>query len=283
MPSRLKVESIFHPSDFSEDSAVAFIHALKMALVARSRLSIMHVPGDHETQWADFPGVREILERWRVLPAGSSKEAVAELGLQVAKVIGGAGRNPVKSCLRYLDKHPCDLIVLAVRQHEGRMRWHGKSVGTPLALQAGQMTLFIPHGVAGFVSPADGSVTLRTILIPVTSDPRPQPALEAAVRMIHGLELPAGTIRLLHAGKPGEMPQLKLPQLPGWTWHHETRPGTPVEVILHAATEYAADLIIMTTDGPDGFLDGLRGSTTERVLSRTHCPLVSLPVGSMLG
>ncbi len=282
MPSRLKVESIFHPSDFSEASAVAFIHALKMALVARSRLSIMHVPGDQPTAWSDFPGVRETLERWQLLPAGSGKEAVAELGLHVSKVIG-AGRNPVKSCLRFLDKHPCDLIVLAVRQLEGRMRWLGKSVGTPLALQAGQMTLYIPHGVGGFVSPADGSVALKTILIPVTSDPRPQPALEAAVRMIRGLELAAGTVRLLHVGAPGGMPAMKLPQVPGWTWVSETRPGAPLEVILRSATEYAADLIIMTTDGPDGFLDGLRGSTTERVLSRTHCPLVSLPVGSMLG
>lgn len=282
MPSRIKVESIFHPSDFSEASAVAFIHALKMALVARSRLSIMHVPGDQQTEWSDFPGVRETLERWQLLPAGSSKEAVADLGLHVAKVIG-SGRSPVKACLRFLDKHPCDLIVLAVRQLEGRMRWLGKPVGTPLALEAGQMTLFIPHGVHGFVSPVDGSVTLRTILIPVAADPRPQPALEAAVRMIHGLQLPTGTIRLLHAGQPGAMPAMKLPQVPGWTWHHETRPGMPVDVILRAATEYAADLIIMTTDGPDGFLDGLRGSTTERVLSRAHCPLVSLPVGSMLG
>jgi nucleotide-binding universal stress UspA family protein len=101
--------------------------------------------------------------------------------------------------------------------------------------------------------------------------------------MIRGLELPAGKIRLLHVGKPGEMPVLKLPQVPGWSWHDETRPGTPVEVILQAASEYGADLIIMTTDGPDGFLDGLRGGTTERVLSRALCPLVSLPVGSMLG
>lgn len=282
MRSRFKVESIFHPSDFSEASAIAFIHALKLALVSRSRLGIMHVAGDQQTEWADFPGVRETLERWRLIPPGSSKEDLVALGLEVVKVIG-SGRNPVKACLRFLDKHPSDLIVLAVRQLEGRMRWFGKSVGTPLALEAGQMTLFIPHGVAGFVSPADGSVWLKTILIPVAANPRAQPALEAAVRMIRGLDLAAGAVRLLHVGKPGEMPVLKLPQVPGWTWHQETRPGAPVEVILQAAAEHAADLIIMTTDGPDGFLDGLRGSTTERVLSRTRCPLVSLPVGSMLG
>ena len=43
------------------------------------------------------------------------------------------------------------------------------------------------------------------------------------------------------------------------------------------------DLMVMTTDGPDGFLDGLRGTTSERVLRKAHCPVADLPVGSMFG
>lgn len=189
----------------------------------------------------------------------------------------------MKSCLGYLEKHRADLIVLAVRQLEGRMRWLGKSVGTPLAQEAGQMTLYIPLGVAGFVAPEDGSVSLRNILIPVAADPRPQPAVEAAARLIRSLALPAGTIRLLHVGKPGGMPTLKLPQIAGWTWQREERPGAAADVILQEAATVPTDLVIMTTDGPDGFLDGLRGSTSERVLSKVRCPVVSLPVGSLLG
>ena len=37
------IGSIFHPSDFSAASELAFAHALKIALVARSRLDILHV------------------------------------------------------------------------------------------------------------------------------------------------------------------------------------------------------------------------------------------------
>jgi len=40
---------------------------------------------------------------------------------------------------------------------------------------------------------------------------------------------------------------------------------------------------VMTTEGPDGFLDALRGSTSEQVLRKARCPIVNLPVGSMLG
>ena len=278
----IAIESVFHPSDFSEGSEVAFAHALKLALVAQARLSMLHVAAGRNAEWQDFPGVRDTLERWGLIPAGSPKSAVGELGIDVRKVLA-TGKNPVAACLGYLERDPADLIVLAVRQREGRMRWLEKSVGQPLARSAGQMTLFIPHGVEGFVSRADGSVSLRSILIPVVSKPRPQPALEAVARLIRNLALPEGTVTLLHAGPASDMPAVKLPEDTGWIWQRAARAGEPADTILQAAAEFAADLIVMTTDGPDGFLDGLRGTTSERVLRKARCPVVNLPVGSMLG
>ena len=59
--------------------------------------------------------------------------------------------------------------------------------------------------------------------------------------------------------------------------------GEPADVILQTAAELRTDVIIMTTDGPDGFLDALRGTTSERVLRKARCPVANLPVGSMLG
>jgi hypothetical protein len=163
------------------------------------------------------------------------------------------------------------------------MRWLEKSVGKPIARGAEQMTLFIPHGVEGFVSRRDGSISLRNILIPVTSKPRPQPSVEAAARLIRNLHLPGGMVTLLHVGPAPEMPSVKHPEDTGWTWNRVAKTGEPADTILQTATELRADLIVMTTDGPEGFLDGLRGTTSERVLRKAGCPVVSLPVGSMLG
>ena len=59
----VKVESIFHPSDFSGTSEVAFVHALKIAVVTQARLSILHVTAGSKVGWQDFPGVRDTLER----------------------------------------------------------------------------------------------------------------------------------------------------------------------------------------------------------------------------
>jgi nucleotide-binding universal stress UspA family protein len=51
-----------------------------------------------------------------------------------------------------------------------------------------------------------------------------------------------------------------------------------VETILAVAGEQGADLIVMTTKGRHGFLDALRGSTTEQVLRHAWCPVLALPV-----
>jgi nucleotide-binding universal stress UspA family protein len=280
----VKVESIFHPSDFSQASHVAFAHALKMALIAKAKLNMLHATATSDAGWQDFPGVRDTLERWGILPKNSPSTAVVDvLGIEVSKVLA-AGKDPVRACVGYLKKHPADLVVLAVHPREGRMQWlEKKPVGEPIARAAGQMTLFIPHGVKGFISVQDGSVHLTNILIPVATKPRPQPAVEAAARLIRNLGLASGTVTLVHAGKAAEMPSVQTPEIPGWTWKRMAKEGMPAEVILETAAETSADLVLMTTDGPEGFLDALRGTTSELVLRKIRCPVVNLPAGSMLG
>ena len=277
-----RVEDIFLPSDFSEASETAFVHALKLALASKSILTVLHVDPDASTDWHDFPGVRETLERWDLIPHGSPRNAVAKLGIDVRKIVAPS-KDPVKACIEYLQIHNADLIVLAVQQREGIMRWLGKSVGEPIARDAKQMTLFIPKGIQGFVSREDGSVTLKNILIPVAVKPDPQPAVEAVIRLIESLDLPPGTVTLLRVSPQEEDPAVRLPSDSGWAWNELVLKGEPAQVILQTAEKLSADLIVMTTDGPDGFLDGLRGTTSERVLSRANCPVANIPVDSLLG
>jgi hypothetical protein len=225
--------------------------------------------------------VRATLERWHLIPEGSPKSAVGQLGIDVTKIIASSS-NPVKACLDFLMGHPTDLIVLAVHQHKGHMRWLERRVGGPVAHAAGEMTLFLPHGVQGFVSREDGSVSLRNILIPIAPNPAPQPAVDAVVRMIRSLQLPSGTVTLLHVGPSAQAPYVSIRDDVGWTWNAAASEGEPAEVILQIADAVAADLIVMTTEGPHGFLDALRGSTSERVLRRSRCAVASLPAGPSL-
>ena len=56
----------------------------------------------------------------------------------------------------------------------------------PIARRAHEMTLFIPPGAGGFVSPETGEVTLRRILVPVDRAPAPQPAVDATAALLGG-------------------------------------------------------------------------------------------------
>lgn len=275
--NRTSIESIFHPTDFSTASEIAFAHALKIALACNAQLNMLHVTQDGATDWDKFPAVRSVLERWRLIPANSPRSAVTELGIDVAKVMRSSGK-PIKACLEFLDEHPSDLIVLAVHNEDGHMEWLERRIGVPLARRAGQVTLFLPHGVNGFVSLEDGTLSISKIVVPVAMEPSFEPAIVAVGRLIDAFELPAGTVTLLHAGSEDDIPYFRIPRNTGWNWRIEVQDRDPAELILSVAERERADLIMMTTRGTQGFLDALRGRVSERVLRGAPCAVASVPV-----
>lgn len=270
------LQHVFHPSDFSPASEVAFAHALKAALIAKATLTVLHVSPGGEQNWTEFPGVRQTLERWGMLPKNSPRSAVPELGINVQKIIT-KDTDPVKSVLGFLDQHSTDLIVLATHQDKGRGLWKEKSVAQPVARKSRQMTLFIPAGVKGFVSLQDGAVSLKNIVIPVAAVPNAQPAIQAAVRIAQQLNCPTGRFTILHVSDDTSIPEVDCPELPGWEWTKLSQKGDITEVILQTARATEADLIVMSTEGHNGFLDALRGSHSEQVLRQCTCPLLAIP------
>jgi nucleotide-binding universal stress UspA family protein len=274
------IHSVLHPTDFSEGSRVAFYHALKAALLARSELTLLHVSSDGTREWSDFPGVRETLERWNVLPENSPRSAVGELGIDARKIIANEP-DPVEAVVNYQNKNPAELIVLATHQRQGRVSWLDRSVSEPIARKAAEMTLFITGESTGFVSADDGSVSLRRVLIPIAETPRAQPAIDAAAWLVTNLNCESGTFTLFHVGTQDSIPAVRCPEVRGWEWETELRSGDVIQTILDASNETVADLIVMATDGRNGFLDGLRGSHSERVLRQSGAPLLTVPVGSL--
>jgi nucleotide-binding universal stress UspA family protein len=273
------LQSVLHPTDFSKSSQVAFYHALKASLLAKSALTLLHVSSNGKAKWSKFPGVRETLERWGLLPEGSPKSAVQELGIIARKVVAEE-TDPVEAVLTYLGKRPSDLIVLATHQPKGHIPWLHKSVAEPVARRATQMTLFIPGDCKGFVSADDGSVSIKNVLIPIAAIPNPQLALEAAARLVSGLNCATGVFTLLHVSQSDTMPEVRCPEVKGWEWKKEQRSGDVIQTILDTARETNTDLIVMSTDGRNGFLDAFRGSHSERVIRQCVAPLLTVPLGS---
>lgn len=269
------LQRVFHPSDFSEAGETAFAHALIIALSAKATLTILHVSEGRDGSWTDFPGVRETLERWGLLPRNSERADVLKLGINVKKV-QMTHHNPVESITAYLEEHGTDLIVLATDQQKSGIQWLNESVATNVVRKSREMTLVIPKGIEGFVSLDDGSISLKNILIPVTAIPSAQPAAHAVARLVSGVHSESGRVTLLHVGEEA-MPQVACPEVAGWSWNRTTKSGAVIETIIETAREIDADLIAMTTDGRNGLLDALRGSHSERILGESCCPLLTIP------
>lgn len=271
--------SILHPTDFSAASELAFAHALKLALLTKAHFDVVHTeqPDREGIDWAAFPGVRATLERWGLLAPGSPPAAVArQLGMQVRKV-DVVGRDPVKGVVRFINHHPCDLVVLATHGRGGWGRWRSGSTAEPIARRAKTPTLFLPHAARGFVDPQTGDVALRRILIAVDRDPRPEPAVTEAWQLAKALGAEDVALHALYVGAPGDAPALRSMPEVGGRVELIARPGAVADRIVEAAGELDVDLIAMATRGHEGVLDALRGSTTEQVLHRAGRALLAVP------
>jgi nucleotide-binding universal stress UspA family protein len=272
------VESVLLPTDFSDASERAFAHALAVALIRQTRLSLLHVAsGSLDETWTEFPPVRRTLERWGLLERGSPRSAVFEkLGMRVEK-IAVRGRDPVRAILDHLEREPVEMVVLATEGREGLPRWLRASVAEQVARRSHALTLFVPRDARGFVSTDDGRLSLRRVLVPVDASPPADGGIAVATRVANAIGDDTVEITLLHVG--ASMPRVVLPEGPRWSFRQELREGDVVGAIAAAAEEREVDLVVMVTEGHHGMLDALRGTTTEQVLRRVACPMLAVPVG----
>lgn len=272
--------TILHPTDFSPASELAFVHALRLALALKARFYILHFDRERpeDIAWDAFPGVRDHLVRWGLLEAGSPPEAVFERhGVRVGKV-DVVGHDPVEAIVGFFDEHPADLIVLATHGHEGPQRWLQGRVAEPVARRAKAPTLFLPPSVRPFVDPATGHARIERILVPMDRAPRAEPAIREAALLAAALDAGSAPFDVLHVGSEGDLPAVELP--PDWSGPVEVtgRTGPVVDTIIRAAADPQVSLIAMATEGRRGFLDALRGSTTEHVVRQAPVPVLAVPV-----
>lgn len=272
------IHSVVNATDLSAADERAFAHALGIALLRQAEFTVLHVASAESGDWSGFPAVRKTLERWRLLESGSAQEAVfAKFGVRVRK-LAIESSFPALAVARYLDNQPADLLVVATAGREGVARWLRGSVAEAMARWSRTMTLFVPTDAErSVVSLADGNLTLRNVLIPVDHTPDPRAAIEFARRAAEVMSDDKVTITLLHVGDEKGMPNVGIENGTQWRFARMQREGDPVDEIIAAAERVRADLIVMPTEGRHGVFDALRGSTTERVLRRSRCPVLAVP------
>jgi nucleotide-binding universal stress UspA family protein len=269
------IQSIAHPTDFSVPSTLAFAHALRLALDTKSRLSLLHVnEKGSQDDWTSYPHVRETLVRWGLLNEKAPlTDLEARLGIKVTKV-EIRHRNPATGLFEFFLTHRPDLIVLSTQGREGLDRWLRGSVSEEIARHTHVPTLFIGPNSKGFVEVSTGELRLEHILVPVAHSPSPRLSLNILFDLLACLGISPSTVRLLHIGD--EPPNVLGGSVPGTCATVELVDGPVVETILRVTREQGMDMIVMPTAGHRGFLDALRGGTTERVLRQASCPVLAV-------
>lgn len=273
-------ESIFHPTDFEPAAQNAFAHALRIAYASQATLSLLHVGSlKHGARWEAFPHLRPTLARWGLLKPRSTLKDLKDLGMGVRKVELGQ-RQPARATAAYIAEYDPQLVVISTHRRRGLDRLLHSSIAEEIARKARATTLFVPREQKGFVRSETGELTLRHILVPLKPGMAPLRAVEEAARMARALKCGQVLFTLLHVGPRAGMPRVLPPCQQGWGVKHLVVKGNPEEEILKAATALRVDLIVMVTHGHEGFLDAIRGNTTERVLHEAPCPVLAVPAGS---
>lgn len=264
------IHSIAHPSDFSTSGQIAFEHALRLALLNRCRLDILHVRSPHaKDDWDHFPRVREVLTRWGFLEPGSCVENIpAATGIEVRKVeIRDA--EAYEGLSRFMLRHRPDLIVMASHGRAGLGRWVKPSVYAEVEYDRSVPALIFGPAARPFVDTATGQIELKRVLVPVDGDPDPGSAVRVLDSLVEGLDV---ELDFLHVGAAD------FPDLPGAQGQRRAVrriDGSVIDTILDQARE--AGLIAMPMIGCDGLLDAIRGSTSERIVHAAASPVLLLP------
>jgi nucleotide-binding universal stress UspA family protein len=269
------VDSIIHATDCSDLSQSGFEHALALAVRLESTLAIVHVePAADETDWHQFPGVRDKLIEWGKLPPESERSAVHDqLGVTVKK-INLLQQEPVQATIRYLKRHKNSLAVLSTGGRTGIDRWLQPSISEAIMREGTTKTLVVPEGATGFVDRATGDCKISRILVPVSSHPSADPALYLAVNIAEQICQDDVEIKLMHIGQKTRFPRFES-DLSRISMEHQVSPGNVVQKLANESSMF--DLLVMATEGRVNLFDMVTGSTTERIIRESHCPVLSVP------
>jgi nucleotide-binding universal stress UspA family protein len=272
--------SIVHPTDFSELSMTAFAHALKIALITKGRLDIVHIASKHDRD-ADImpPRVRHVLAVWGLAKESESLTSIGErLNIKVSK-IELPPQDASEGIVNYLRAHPGELVVLATEGRDGVMHLLKGSVAETIALRSGMPTLFLNSEARGFLDQWTGEVHLNRVLVPVDHDPEPRSQLKVITDFVRLFGDPE--LRLMHVGTtPPSIPSEYRTE--GMGNGGVLRSGNPVDAILKEASAWGADLVAMPSAGHQTLRDSVMGSTSERVLRNASCPVLKVPSNGAL-
>jgi hypothetical protein len=253
------------PNDHTCASLGPFYHALRLAMMARSHLHVIHIDTPTSAEVFDaFPRVRETLSRWLGLPS-ITEDDLLTLGLGVRKI-------QARHEHRLLLKHASDLLIMpAYRDKSNPFNKNRKQ----LFDRTQGLNLIIPEGVKGFID-AHGQIHLTSVLIPIFHASQLIPVSGSVQKLARILGVLRLNATLLWLG-PQPHHQKDAPVNDDfWSWHVIAPAGDQVVAIVEAATRSQADLIAWVPPQLGTFKASFSRDLRQSLLEKAPCPLLSV-------
>jgi CPA2 family monovalent cation:H+ antiporter-2 len=302
----LEVRRILCPVDFSDASRHAFDHAIAIADWYGSRITALHVFSptmlpDQSTVLAGLPTLLPLTDDdRRAVEARLRQWVESPGGARTTDILLEEGYNPAVHILERAVSLAADLIVMGTHGRSGFDRAVLGSVAEKVLRKASCPMLTVPPPVVRAAKPP-----YARLLCPIDFSPSSIAAFQFACSLAKESDAELTLMHVLDDSSPtdGDWPveQFDTPAYRAQrtdearrrldalitddirTW---ARPsihasyGKPYRRILVVAQEEHVDLIVMGVHGRNPFDMLLMGSTTNQVVRRAPCPVLTLKQSS---
>ncbi|MGD8659616.1 MAG: universal stress protein [Desulfobacterales bacterium] len=297
---RVEFNHILCATDFSDFSNHTISYGVALAKEFEAKLFVSHV--------IDLSSVA-IYGEFQLDPVGQQNRIMQDADAQLKKLAGGQEISweplitvgkPADEISRAVEEKDIDLVITATRGRSGLKRIILGSVTERLMRTLSCPLLVVNSPEHKFVSVADQAVKIKKILVGCDFSPDSGQAFKHALSLAQEFQ---AELHLAHVIEPPTQPELKQEESPVseeiqqdyrdllsrklrdmvpvearyWcTPHTSILEGQPYEEIVRYAESTDIDMIVLGVRGQGLVKTLFLGSTTDRVVRRSPCPVLSV-------